>query len=561
MPQYWRVFMRRYAVRYGLVLIVWAALLVVIGGIFSHGSAQVRANDIVPEGAAQGATRLAYGTSIIGTVNPSSPVAFYSFSGAEGDLVNVQVVGMTPNMNPGVALLTNTQERLTTNNNDVFSPITGDASLSWFLPYNGLFLLVVSDAQGQSSDFVMRLDGRAAVQAPTLEPNVPVRIDLPAGSQAQYFLFSHQTDCPTTLTIVPETPEFPFAAHVRSVDGASVGIIRGGALKENRFTIPPDSGTYEVEIALADSTATGFVGLVITCLANAPFCDSPDDLGPLTPIMGGTSTQPTQQSTNPPPIVTRPPQQPNPQQPAATDTPEPPPVTDCSGFRLSSPRDGLANGFNTVYWDPAPNVTGYTASITNLDNGASTGGSTAPGTTSLTLDASTNGPLGAGIYFNVYVAAIRDGVVVCEDGQNMLRSTPIIPPENPPDDTVTGECGNNVCEEGESESCPGDCDSTEPECGNGQCESGEDSESCSADCGSTGPVCGNGQCESGEDSSTCSADCGSPIECGNGQCEAGEDSSTCSADCGSPPPVCPNGQCEAGEDSSSCPADCEIIIN
>jgi hypothetical protein len=128
-------------------------------------------------------------------------------------------------------------------------------------------------------------------------------------------------------------------------------------------------------------------------------------------------------------------------------------VTDCGGFRLSSPLDGLANGYNTVYWDPAPGVTGYTASITNLDNGASTGGSTAPGTTSLTLDASRTGPLGEGVNFNVYAAAIRDGVVVCEDGKNMYREAP-----PPPTIPVEPQCGNSICEEGENRrNCSVDC--------------------------------------------------------------------------------------------------------
>ncbi len=43
-------------------------------------------------------------------------------------------------------------------------------------------------------------------------------------------------------------------------------------------------------------------------------------------------------------------------------------------------------------------------------------------------------------------------------------------------------CGDNVCEVGESRTCPADCDGTTWECGNGICEEGETYNSCSADC-------------------------------------------------------------------------------
>jgi LysM repeat protein len=41
-------------------------------------------------------------------------------------------------------------------------------------------------------------------------------------------------------------------------------------------------------------------------------------------------------------------------------------TADCSRFRPTSPLDGLANGSNVFYWDPAPGATSYRVNIYNL---------------------------------------------------------------------------------------------------------------------------------------------------------------------------------------------------
>lgn len=48
------------------------------------------------------------------------------------------------------------------------------------------------------------------------------------------------------------------------------------------------------------------------------------------------------------------------------------------------------------------------------------------------------------------------------------------------DDDCESDCGNDVCEQGETEDdCPEDC---APVCGNGICEQGEDANNCTPDC-------------------------------------------------------------------------------
>ena len=134
---------------------------------------------------------------------------------------------------------------------------------------------------------------------------------------------------------------------------------------------------------------------------------------------------------------------------------------------------------------------------------------------------------------------------------------------------VSGICGDDLCEEGESpDDCPEDCGgcgdgkcspteqglfgSTCPvdclvACGNGLCQWGENELNCLADCG----TCGDSFCQLGEDKLPCPEDC--PAQCGDGLCEEEESYETCLGDC---PPPCGDGNCQWGENPYNCPFDC-----
>lgn len=446
-----------------LAICAVALFLLTAASLFALSTRPVTAAFDLP---AQATGAITYGTGVVGNVNPSSPFMVYSFEGTEGDLVDIQAVGLSPNMRPSVALLDTSQNRLAINTNDVFSPITGDASLSHFLPYTGAYLIVVTNANGGGVDFMLRLDGRPAVVSPMLEPNVPVRVELPAGSAPQFFRFEHQTQCFSTLTIIPETADFPFTAHIRTEIGPSVAILRGGALRENRLTVPPDSGTYEVEVGLALPEAEGYVILVLTCAEDAPFCESAADFPPVNTVLPGgrigetpvpMSTPPANVTpTLPSPGVT-PSLPPPPNITQVPTLPLPPPPDVCGGFRITSPTDGLPNGPVTIYWDPAPGAAGYVVIVTNLDNGMSTGTSVGAGTTSATLDVGV-GVLGAGFTFRVTVNAIDSFQAnICSSSVTLLRESPSIPGDDP-DDEPEPFCGDTICNGDETaNTCTSDC--------------------------------------------------------------------------------------------------------
>ncbi len=147
------------------------------------------------------------------------------------------------------------------------------------------------------------------------------------------------------------------------------------------------------------------------------------------------------------------------------------------------------------------------------------------------------------------------GLMACdkETASTAIEEEPDDNPNNDPNND-TGECGDGVCDSGEQDSCPDDCDPPAPECGNGTCEEGESNANCPQDCTPT-----EGDC------SACAADqicvdneavtnvcfdrdcpgerCDGDEVCFNGECA----SEPCAGlDCGGYPNVCRGGICLVG---------------
>lgn len=132
--------------------------------------------------------------------------------------------------------------------------------------------------------------------------------------------------------------------------------------------------------------------------------------------------------------------------PTATPTAAPPPavppappappqiVVDCSAFRPTSPRDGLAYGETTFYWDAAPGATSYRVTVFNDGEGRTLTFEVDAPTTTLTgvLDQNT---IGGGFQFSWRVDALRNGQVACE-GQRLF--IPRAAPQPPAPAAPTG---------------------------------------------------------------------------------------------------------------------------
>ena len=160
--------------------------------------------------------------------------------------------------------------------------------------------------------------------------------------------------------------------------------------------------------------------------------------------------------------------------------------------------------------------------------------------------------------------------------------------DDPTGTTSPDVCGDNKCDAGEAESCPGDCVG----CGNGvvdaneACDDGENNSDdysatkhCNADCDGFAPRCGDDMCLPAEETpANCPLDCANPA-CGNGITEAGEqcdagvdgtptDSAECDDDCTTP--SCGDGnenlaaeeECDDGNDDNSdaCLKTCKLAV-
>ncbi|MBW4438911.1 MAG: hypothetical protein KME04_17370 [Pleurocapsa minor GSE-CHR-MK-17-07R] len=115
----------------------------------------------------------------------------------------------------------------------------------------------------------------------------------------------------------------------------------------------------------------------------------------------------------------------------------------CAGFRLSSPLDGLPNGFVTFYWDPAAVPMSYQVQV--LEGGrvlATFDGGTG---TNASGDVS-SGAIGGAFSFTVRVVGFLNGSQVCTSEANLLRESGggpppvIVPTPTPTRCPVTRQC-------------------------------------------------------------------------------------------------------------------------
>ncbi len=109
---------------------------------------------------------------------------------------------------------------------------------------------------------------------------------------------------------------------------------------------------------------------------------------------------------------------------------------DCSGFKLTSPLDGLNFGMNSFYWDAAPGATSYRVNV----EGAGSKEVTAP-ITNANFDISS---AGFGPQLSWSVDALFNGQVVCSTASVTIPRQWAPPPPAPPEQPPFGaswECG------------------------------------------------------------------------------------------------------------------------
>jgi hypothetical protein len=449
---------------------------------------------------------LNYNAAAIGFIGENSPLVQYTFAGLEGDLVSIQVIGISTDFDPQFTLITpeGGQERFS--DNDFFSFNGTDAAVNLFLPATGNYSILVGGEGGAGGSFVVRVLARlpSVAQGITfgqvLPVDVPFETDIPTPTPTpppfgeplpnnpnppQIFRFTASDECPVAIVvdnnISPGEPfTFPFVLTLRDLEGTVVGQVRGGNNVEARLIVAPRSGTYEAEITRINGRVEGTIELLSLCAGDAPMCE--------------LWREPT-----PAPVIVR---------PRNTDTP--------------TPTETPIPTFTAFPFIPSDTPIPPTATETLVPTLTPTFTETPTATPTVT-------------------ATIEPSATYTD----FPTSTPAI--TNTPD-----PCGNGTCERGEG--CfDGEQSSGVQTSGESEPFQCPNPNYCEADC-----ACGNSVCEPGlgENIETCEQDC---AFCGDGVCSPsrGEDTFSCSNDC---IPQCDNGICENGEDDYTtqffCPNDC-----
>ncbi|KXK20016.1 MAG: hypothetical protein UZ15_CFX003001869 [Chloroflexi bacterium OLB15] len=221
-------------------------------------------------------------TNVIGE---GAPQVLYTFSGNQGDLVSVQVIGVSADFDPQATLVSPSGQIIGTSQDDLFSFNVTDASISAFLPETGIYNVLIGGENGTGGAFVVRVIGRPPVAARELGFGQQITFESPPPDASpalpnppQYFTFEANSECPTTLVFRNQSGgdpyTFPFVFTVRDQTGRIVTQMIGGRQTEDRVIVAPQSGRFEVEILSARMDARGLLDYRTTCAGEAVLCET-----------------------------------------------------------------------------------------------------------------------------------------------------------------------------------------------------------------------------------------------------------------------------------------------
>ncbi len=216
---------------------------------------------IVPMVSAQAAT-LVYGDAVTGSIGAQSPLGLYTFTGSANDHVTVRVIGITPELNPAISLLSPAQQQLMANDDDPFSPDGLDARITVRLPTDGTYTILVSGSGASFGEYLITLDGRSSEGVNAVLPGITVIADFSTSASPQFYSIPADPGATQILRLSPEPLGFAFAAEVR--DPAGMVIAAVNSLPSVQIALSPAAGMYEVALRPISPEVVGGVQMTVS---------------------------------------------------------------------------------------------------------------------------------------------------------------------------------------------------------------------------------------------------------------------------------------------------------
>jgi hypothetical protein len=215
-----------------------------------------------------------YGDSVINSVIEDTPLVSYTFSGAAGDVITAEAIGISFEFNPSLALLSPGMQPISYNDNAPLGFGATDAALTATLPEDGTYALLVG-AEGFGGTFWLRLNNTVMGEAAPLPPNTMIGIDEQtlenAGGNPLLYAFE-AGDCTTALSLINMGEGFPFTVIIRNSSGTIFTGLREGQQQAHLITLPPNSGRYTVEIIPHEIGDDRSLAITASCAGENPIC-------------------------------------------------------------------------------------------------------------------------------------------------------------------------------------------------------------------------------------------------------------------------------------------------
>ncbi|MBK8138252.1 MAG: SH3 domain-containing protein [Chloroflexi bacterium] len=228
---------------------------------------------------------LQFGVGAVGQIDAAVPLSLFVFSGLEGELVAVEIFGLTAGFTPTLTLLSPSQQPI-----GAPTGSGGALSLAAVLPADGNYSLLVGSLNGQPGEFAIRLDGGVTGQAFPMLPDEQLRAEVVPNGVPQVLTFdASQTGFVLQLgdpfATGPTPDNLRFAAQVVASSGGLLAQFDGvyGALT----LVPAGSGRVYVVISGASPEDGGGLDIVLR---------SP---GTLSSTSSSTSSSTTSSSSDP----------------------------------------------------------------------------------------------------------------------------------------------------------------------------------------------------------------------------------------------------------------------